>query len=165
MAASEKDSSAKPAVTSARKPGARISQVPRRRARKLIMQALYQWHMAAGELIDIEAQFRAQNPGKIDWDFFHEVFPAIIANVEQLDQYMETFLDRSLSSLDPLEKALLRLGNYELTHRIDIPYRVVINESVELAKQFGATDSHKYINGVLDRMAPGLRAVEISANK
>lgn len=128
------------------------------------MQALYQWHMAAGELIDIESQFREQNPGKIDWDFFHEVFPAVISAVEQLDQHMQPYLDRDLSSLDPLERALLRMGSYELTHRLDIPYRVVINESVELAKQFGATDSHKYINGVLDRMSPKLRAVETAAN-
>jgi len=148
-----------------KKTASRTSLVPRRRARKLIMQALYQWHMAAGELTDIEAQFREQNPGKIDWDFFHEVFPAVVSVVEQLDAQLQPYLDRDLSSLDPLEKALLRLGSYELVHRIDVPYRVVINESVELAKQFGATDSHKYINGVLDRMAATLRAVEISASK
>jgi transcription antitermination protein NusB len=96
----------------------------------------------------------------MDWDYFDAVFTAIPGEAERLDQTLLPCLDRELRALDPVEKALLYLGTYEMIHRIDVPYRVVINECVELAKVFGATESHKYINGVLDRLAPKLRPHE-----
>ncbi|MAC71574.1 MAG: transcription antitermination factor NusB [Gammaproteobacteria bacterium] len=132
----------------------------RRKARQLILQALYQWLLTDSELPDISKQFHEQNQGKIDWEFFDEVLPGVLKSVEALDKHLHPLLDRKLEALDPIEKALLYLGTYELANRIDVPYRVVINECVELAKMFGATESHKYINGVLDKLAPELRAAE-----
>lgn len=136
----------------------------RRRARKLVLQALYQWLMSDNEPRSIAKQFREDTHGKVDWEFFDEVFCAIPGEQEALDELLRPFLDRESQSLDPIEKSLLYLGAYELAHRIDVPYRVVINECVELAKVFGATDGHKYINGVLDKLVPGLRAAESSAS-
>lgn len=141
----------------------KIPLAQRRKARTLIMQALYQWHINKCEPLEIEAQFHEQNGGKIDWEYFSEIFLEIPKQQEALDQHISPLLDRELKSLDPVERALLYLGTFELVNRIDIPYRVVINECVELAKTFGATDSHKYINGVLDKLAKTLRPVELAA--
>jgi N utilization substance protein B len=132
----------------------------RQKARRMLLQALYQWEMARAPVNEILAEFLVYYQGKIDRDFFKEVFPQVVAHAPALDEKMAPWLDRELSALDPIELSLLRLGMYELTHRIDIPYKVVINEAVELAKVFGATDSYKYINGVLDRASKDLRALE-----
>lgn len=113
--------------------------------------------------IDIKLQFHDDNPGKIDWQYFDEIFPEIPKQSELLDRNLEPHLDRDIASLDPVETALLYLGTFELANRIDVPYRVVINECVELAKTYGATDSHKYINGVLDKLVPTLRTAEYAA--
>jgi len=125
-----------------------------------VLQALYQWQMSGGELADIEAQFRAEFTGKTDWDYFHDTFSAIPGQVDSLDSLLEPLLDRKIKTLDPVEKAVLRIGVFELQQRIEIPYKVVINECVELAKSFGATDSHKYVNGVLDKLVKELRPLE-----
>ena len=132
----------------------------RRKARRLALQALYQWQLGGDELYDIEAQFRAEYSGKTDWDYFHEVLYAIPAQLEALQALLSPLLDREFKSLDPVERAILLIGAFELKDRIDIPYRVVINESIELAKSFGATDSHKYVNGILDRLVAQLRPLE-----
>ena len=132
----------------------------RQKARRMLLQALYQWEMARAPVNEIAAEFLVYYQGKIDRDFFRQVFPEVVNHVEELDAQMIQWLDRDVNALDPIELSLLRLGLYELTHRIDIPYKVVINEAVELAKVFGATDSHKYINGVLDRASRELRALE-----
>jgi len=139
----------------------KLSLAQRRKARRLILQALYQWQIAQTEPLVIEAEFRQENPGKIDWDYFSEVFPEIPKRVDQLNAHLNPLLDRAVGALDPVERALLYLGTYELAYRIDVPYKVVINEAVELAKVFGATDSHKYVNGVLDKLAPILRSPEL----
>ncbi len=144
-------------------PKSKIPLAQRRKARTLIMQALYQWQISQSEPREIETQFHQQNGGKIDWEYFAEVFLEIPKQKEVLDGHISPLLDRQLKSLDPVERALLYLGTFELANRIDIPYRVVINECVELAKTFGATESHKYINGVLDKLAVVLRPVEMSA--
>jgi N utilization substance protein B len=125
-----------------------------------LLQALYQWQISGGELHDIEAQFRAEFSGKTDWKYFHEAFSSIPGQIEELDNVLQPRLDRRISTLDPVEKAILWIGAFELQRRIDIPYRVVINECVELAKSFGATDSHKYVNGVLDKLVRDLRPEE-----
>lgn len=135
----------------------------RKKARSLLVQALYQWQIADYPVNAIEAQYRADNTGKIDWDYFHTVFTTITGSADVLDASFTPFLDRDIDQLNPIELAILRLGAYELQHRIDIPYRVVINEAIELAKHFGATDSHKYVNGVLDKLARQCRQVEIKA--
>nr|WP_281201741.1 transcription antitermination factor NusB [Pseudohongiella acticola] len=132
----------------------------RQKARRMLLQALYQWEIARAPVNDILAEFLVYYQGKIDREFFKQVFPDVISHVDELDEMLRPWLDREIKSLDPIELSLLRLGLYELAHRIDVPYKVVINEAVELAKVFGATDGHKYINGVLDRAARQLRELE-----
>jgi N utilization substance protein B len=156
---------AKPSAPKKNKPQAKakIPLAQRRKARTLVVQALYQWYISKSDPLEIEAQFHEQNGGKIDWEYFSEVFLEIPMQQEALDKHISPLLDRELNSLDPVERALLYLGTFELANRIDIPCRVVINECVELAKTFGATDGHKYINGVLDKLAKNLRSVELSS--
>lgn len=136
----------------------------RRKARHYGMQALYQWHMAGASVSDIEAEFRTDYDfTHVDLEYFQALLHGIPACVDELDGAMEPLLDRKLDDLGPIERTLLRMGMYELMRRIDVPYKVVINEEVALAKKFGATDSHKYVNGVLDKAARQLRKVEIDA--
>ncbi len=136
----------------------------RRKARHYGMQALYQWHMAGANVRDIEAEFRADYDfSHVDLAYFQALLHEIPACVDELDEALTPLLDRKLDDLDPIERTLLRMGMYELTRRIDVPYKVVINEEVALAKKFGATDSHKYVNGVLDKAARQIRKVEITA--
>jgi|TARA_R110002073_G_scaffold129760_5_gene276150 N utilization substance protein B len=136
----------------------------RRKARHYGMQALYQWHMAGANVSDIEAEFRADYDfSHVDLAYFQALLHEIPACVDELDEALTPLLDRKLDDLDPIERTLLRMGMYELTRRIDVPYKVVINEEVALAKKFGATDSHKYVNGVLDKAARQIRKVEITA--
>jgi len=138
----------------------------RREARKLATQALYQWHMAGHSLNEIEAQFRVDNDfSDIDGAYFREILHGVPANRSEIDEALKPCLDLTLEELDPVELAVLRLSTYELLKRIDVPYRVVINEGIELAKVFGSTDGHKFVNGVLDKLAPRLRAVEVKAHK
>lgn len=138
----------------------------RREARSLSVQALYQWHMAGQAINEIEAQFRVDNDfAKVDGAYFHEILHGVPANKGEIDGLILPCLDRAMDEVDPVELAVLRLSCYELLKRIDVPYRVVINEGIELAKIFGATDGHKFVNGVLDKLAPTLREVEVKANK
>ena len=146
------------------KPAYNTLAAERRKARHYGMQALYQWHMAGASLSDIEAEFLADYDfSHVDLEYFQALLHQVPASVDELDAAIEPLLDRKLDELDPIERTLLRMGMYELTHRIDVPYKVVINEEVALAKKFGATDSHKYVNGVLDKAARELRKVEIDA--
>ncbi|CAM3708665.1 transcription antitermination factor NusB [Parendozoicomonas haliclonae] len=136
----------------------------RRKARELALQALYQWQMAGASITDIEAQFRARNDmTRVDGGFFHELLSGIARQVSKIDETITPLLDRGFDQLDPVERAALRLGCYEMMVRTDVPYRVVINEGIELAKKYGAQDSHKYINGILDKLALTLRPVEVKA--
>ncbi len=136
----------------------------RRKARHYGMQALYQWHMASAPLNDIEAEFRSEYDfNHVDLEYFQALLHGVPARVDELEATLEPLLDRKLSDLDPIERTLLRMGTFELAHRPDVPYKVVINEAVSLTKKFGATDGHKYINGVLDKVARELRKVEIDA--
>ncbi|MBA1145997.1 transcription antitermination factor NusB [Ectothiorhodospiraceae bacterium WFHF3C12] len=126
----------------------------RSRARRRAMQALYQWDMASQNLAEIEAQFREEHQlANTDLEYFGELLHQVPARLDELDAELERYLDRALRYLDPVERAILRIGAYELMQRLDVPYRVVINEAVELCKQFGAEQSHRYINGVLDKLA------------
>ena len=136
----------------------------RRKARHYGMQALYQWLMADAQLNDIEAEFRADYDfSHVDLEYFQALLHGVPASLDELEASFEPLLDRKLDELDPIERTLLRMGTFELIERIDVPYKVVINEAVALAKKFGATDSHKYINGVLDKAARQLRKVETEA--
>jgi N utilization substance protein B len=142
------------------------SKIPishRKRARDLLVQALYQWNLSGTEPKQIEAEFRADNGKKTDWDFFHHALSYIAEHSVELNALYAPHLDRKVEQLDPIETGILQLGMFELSQRIDVPYKVVINECVELAKKYGATESHKYVNGVLDKTARQLRKAEQAA--
>ena len=135
----------------------------RRKARHYGLQALYQWTLSGASPSDIEAEFRVDNDFRhTDGEYFSAVLRGVVYDVEGLELLFEPALDRKLDELDPIERNLLRLGTFELRDRIDVPYKVVISEAVALAKKFGATDSHRYINGVLDKVARELRQVELA---
>ena len=139
----------------------------RRMARHYAMQALYQWQMAGASINSIEAEFRVDNDmSNVDLEYFHEVLHGVPEHLADIEATFEPFLvERSLTELDPITQALLRLATYEFKFRIDVPYKVVINEAVSLAKKFGAEDSHKFINGVLDKTAAVTRALEVKADR
>lgn len=145
----------------------KVSPATRRKARHFGMQALYQWSMTGAALNEIEAEFRVDNDmTHTDTDYFHELVHKVPANVTELDAtYLPHLQGRNNEELDPITLSLLRLATYEFMHRIDVPYKVVINEAVSLAKKFGATDSFKFINGVLDKLAVELRELEVKADK
>ncbi|MFI8482400.1 transcription antitermination factor NusB [Pseudomonas sp. NPDC078700] len=164
---SQNDSNRQPPKSgSAPKKGPSPKTLARREARTLAMQALYSWHVAGQPLNEIEAQFRVDNDfTAVDGAYFHEILHGVPRQKSEIDSSFEPLLDRPLDEIDPVELAILRLSTYELRNRVDIPYRVVINEGIELAKVFGATDGHKFVNGVLDKLAPRLRADEVRAHK
>lgn len=125
------------------------------------MQALYQWIMAENDPHEIADQLREDAKGRIDWDYFERLFPAIAEGSGELQRHLEPVLDDR--RLDPVEQAVIWLGTFELASQPDVPPRVVIDEAVELAKVFGATDSYKYVNAVLDKLAPRLRGDKAAA--
>jgi N utilization substance protein B len=132
-------------------------------ARRFAMQALYQWQMTGQDLSLIDAQFAAdQDMEKADIDYFRELFHQSLAQTQTLNAAISPYLDRPLEQIDPVEKAILWVSCYELAFRPDIPYRVVINEGVELAKKFGAEQGHRFINGILDKAAHQLRSDEVA---
>ena len=133
----------------------------RRKARHFGLQALYQWTLSEASLVDIDAEFRVDNDFRhTDGEYFQALLRGVMEDVEALEALFSPLLDRALDDLDPIERNLLRMGTFELKERIDDPYKVVINEAVSLAKKFGATESHRYINGILDKVASELRTVE-----
>jgi len=130
-------------------------------ARKLAMQALYQWQLTQQTAAVIKKQFlESEDSAGVDREHFEELVSGCIARHEELGAALKPFIDRPLEQLDPVETAILMIGMFELQQRVDIPYRVVINEAVDLTKRFGATDAHKYVNAVLDRAARELRTAE-----
>jgi N utilization substance protein B len=134
---------------------------PRGRARELLVQALYQMQIAAHEKRELLAQFRERPEyERVDQPFFDEALAGILDGRDALEEKAAEYLDRPLAQLDPVERGILLLGFYELQSRIEIPYRVVINEAVNLTKKFGAVDGHKYVNAVLDRAAGQIRQAD-----
>jgi N utilization substance protein B len=134
----------------------------RSQARHHAVQALYQWQMTGQDVQDIRNQFLAeQDTQRFEIAYFDTLLSGVPANLSELDGQLGGCLDRSIESVDPVERAILRLGAFELIHRPDVPYRVVINEAVELAKIFGAEQGHRYVNGVLDKLAHKVRRHEI----
>ena len=133
----------------------------RHRSRRLILQAIYQWQMTQHKPIDLEMQFREVNDfSKIDENYFSKLLNGIINSVIEIDAIIEPVLDRKISELNPVERAVLRLATYELKNEFDVPYKVVINEALELTKTFGSEEGHKYVNAVLDKLASKLRPIE-----
>ncbi len=136
----------------------------RTRARELLLQALYQKQVAEHSTDELVSQFHEQVAyDRVDKEFFDELLPAISDAQDDLEKTIDELIDRPLKQLDPVELAILLIGVYELQARLDVPYRVVINECVNLARRFGALDGHKYINACLDVAAKSIREVEIQA--
>jgi N utilization substance protein B len=136
----------------------------RTNARKAAVQALYQWQMTGQSLVEIERQFVEEERLKdVQKSYFTELFHGVPKNLGAIDEALNEFVDRPVDMVDPVERAILRIGAYELLHRLDMPYRVILNEGINLAKYFGADGSHKYVNGILDKIAQKIRAVEIKA--
>ena len=143
-----------------------MSPTERRNARFYALQAMYEWKINQTPLADLETNFLINHiKKKTDIEYFKELIHAIPKNFDELDAQMKPFLNRPFNELDPVELAILRLGIYELKHRLDIPYRVSINESLELTKKFGSVEGFKFVNGVLDQVARKLRTHEVEAHK
>jgi len=135
----------------------------RSQARHHAVQAIYQWQMTGQDIKDIHNQFLSeQDVASFDVEYFAELLTGVPTNLSGLDDLLGLYLDRSVESVDPVERAILRLGTFELEYRLEVPYRVVINEGVELAKVFGAEQGHKYVNGVLDKIARKVRSDEMN---
>jgi transcription antitermination protein NusB len=133
----------------------------RRRAREFALQGLYQWQLSGSDPATIERQLgEAKGFDKVDADYFKALLEGAVGAAPELEKAIAPFLDREYSRLSPVERGILLLAGYELAHRPDVPYRAVINEAVELAKSYGGTDGHKFVNGVLDKLAARLRAAE-----
>lgn len=136
----------------------------RTRARRLAMQGLYEWQVSDNKPSEIETQYLIEKEtDRVDVAYFRELISRIPLHCEELDSHIAPLISRPLAEVDPVELAVLRLGTYELLYHSEIPYRVVINESVELAKMFGADQGHRFVNGIMDRLAASLRTVEIQA--
>ena len=134
----------------------------REKARRYAMQALYGWQIANNPLKDIEKFYLTdRNPLKFDLEYFQKLLHGIPAILSEIDAEVTAFIDRPFNALDPIELTILRIAAYELKYSFDVPFRVVIFEAVELAKVFGAIDSHKFINSVLDNMARSFRQAEV----
>jgi N utilization substance protein B len=142
------------------------NRTPRHRAREFALQGLYQWLMNQEDAGVIDAHIRnAHGFDKADTEHFDLLLHGTIRDVNDLRAQIVPLIDRAIDQLSPIEHAALLIGTFELKHHIEIPYKVVINEAVELTKSFGGIDGHKYVNGVLDKIAASLRATEVAARR
>ena len=145
---------------------AKVNPSKRRKARRYAVQGLYQWQLTENDPADVYELILADvNLNKTDVVYLEELIIQIPRNIEEIDDCLTPKLSRKLTEVDPVERAILRIAAYELLKRIEIPYRVVINEAVEQAKTFGAEDGHKFVNGVLDKVSSVVRSVEVKAGK
>ena len=143
------------------KPQAKNTPAAHHKARRFALQGLYEWQLSGNQPFEIEARYRVENAmHKVDLAYFHELLHQVVAKNRELDNAFEPFLDRKMQQLDPVGRNILRIGSYELIHHIEIPYKIILNEAVELAKDFGATDSYKYVNSILDELAKTVRKAE-----
>ncbi|RUR10973.1 transcription antitermination factor NusB [Legionella sp. km772] len=137
----------------------------KRKARKFALQALYQWLMSGSELHEIEAQFRTiNNMDKVDTDYFCRLLYGVPEHVQDLEEKLVPYLDREITGLNPIELTVLRIGAFELLHCPEVPYKVVLDESISLTKEFGSQDGYRYVNGVLNNLATEVRSIEINMN-
>ncbi len=139
----------------------------RGRARRFAMQAIYQWQMTGDDITDIKRQYIADNrmdadDSAADRDYYVELVEGVHNQLEQIDPLLEKFMDRKIDAVDPVERSILRIATYELLQRLDVPYRVVLNEAVMLTKKFCSEQSHTFINAVLDKAAHAVRKLETS---
>lgn len=130
----------------------------RRKARGLAVQAIYSWQLSQNHVSDIEQQMLLDNDvSKVDVDYFQELVRGVAAHFKELDVALAPYTERPFEEIDQIEKAIIRMSAFELKYRVDVPYKVAINEGIELAKKFGADDSHRFVNGVLDKAVKDLR--------
>jgi len=153
-----------PSATPTKPAPAPARATPRRRARELVLQGLYQRQLSGNAAADVRAQL-AESPGyaRADAEFFDALWSGVSRDFDALVADVAPSLDRAPAELSPVERAIVVIGAWELAHRPETPYRVVINEAVELAKAYGGTDGHKFVNGVLDRHAARVRGAEVDA--
>ena len=138
----------------------------RGKSRRLAMQAIYQWQMTGDSITDIKQQFFDENNmAKLDAEFFSQAVSGVASTISELDPLLEKYMTRTIESVDPVERAILRLATYELTNRLEIPYRVVLNEAVNIAKEYCAENSHGFVNAVLDKVAKEIRQLETQSGK
>lgn len=138
-----------------------IDLAARSRARRRALQALYAWELSGSSIASVIDQFRHEQDMEVaDLEYFEDLLRGVDAHRAELDAALRPHLDREVEAVDPIERAVLRMAAYELGHRPDVPYRVVINEAIEVTKRFGADHGHTYVNGVLDKLASELRATE-----
>jgi N utilization substance protein B len=136
----------------------------RRLSRELALRALYQWRLTGADLARLLVQAEeAEEYADANVAFLRTLLEGVLAEAETLNQALAAHLDRPVDQLSPIEHGILLIGAYELTHSLDVPYKVAINEAVNLAKAYGGTDGHKYVNGVLDKLAKDVRRIEIEA--
>lgn len=138
-----------------------IDLAARSRARRRALQALYAWQMSGSAMKAVIEQFRHEQDMEVaDLEYFEDLLRGVDAHVNELDEALKPYIDREVEQIDPIERAVLRLAAYELKYRPDVPYRVIINEAIEVTKRFGADHGHSYVNGVLDKLAAQMRVVE-----
>ena len=159
-------SNSTPAADGGKPAAKQVVKSPRRRAREFALQGLYQWRIGGNDEAAIEAHL-ADIAGfdKADREFFVGLLRGVLAQQAELQEQLQTFLDRPFAELSPIEASILLAGAFELANYQQTPYRVIINEAIELTKGFGGTDGHKYVNGVLDKLAFKLRPVEVEAKR
>jgi N utilization substance protein B len=141
-----------------------IDPVQRSRARRRALQAVYAWQVSGGDAGSVIAQFAHEQAKEVaDLEYFDDLVRGVIRHTSELDTALAGFIDRTVEEVDQIERAALRIAAYELLHRPDVPYRVVINEAIDTTKRFGSEHGHTYVNGVLDHAAAAWRAVEVQA--
>ncbi|MCX7557245.1 transcription antitermination factor NusB [Xanthomonadaceae bacterium JHOS43] len=143
-----------------------IDPAARSRARRRALQALYAWQLSGQDIAQVIAQFRSEQDMEIaDLEYFEDLLRGVNGNLAKIDEELRRFVDRDIAQIDPIERGVLRLAAYELLFRIDVPYRVVLNEAIETTKRFGADHGHSYVNGVLDRAAAEWRGAEATLGR
>ena len=138
----------------------------RGKSRRFAMQAVYQWQMTADNIAEIKQQFlEGNNFSSVDRDYFSELVSGVASSISELDPLLEKYMSRTIESVDPVERSILRLATYEFLHRLDVPYRVVLNEAVNITKEYCSEKSHTFVNAVLDKVAKEIRHVETQSIK
>ncbi len=138
----------------------------RGKSRRFAMQAIYQWQMTGDNIADIKQQFFDENNfSVIDSDYFSELVSGVASSISELDPLLGKNMSRTVESVDPVERSILRIAAYEFVHRFDVPYRVVLNEAVNITKEYCAENSHTFVNAVLDKVAKEIRHIEVQSAK
>jgi len=162
------DAKASVTKTSVTKAGVKKTSVAKKRgkSRRLAMQAIYQWQMTGDSITGIKQQFvEENNMAKLDAEFFSQMVSGVASSISELDPLLEKYMTRTTESVDPVERAILRLATYEFINRLDVPYRVVLNEAVNITKEYCSENSHAFVNAVLDKVAKEIRQIETQTSK